>query len=74
MAEGLNNLGNGAGLDGFEAARDIEFSEFASWSEPERIAVNVDSLYREFSGEQTATDIFELFARMAALAGYAPSS
>ena len=74
MAEGLNNLGNGAGLGAFEAARDRELSEFASWSGPERIAVNVDSLYREFSGEQTATDIFELFARMAALAGYAPSS
>ncbi len=59
-----------AGLDAFEAARDIELSEYASWSDPERIAVNVDSLYREFSGEQNATDIFELFARMATLAGY----
>lgn len=59
-----------AGLSAFEAARDIELSEYSSWSDPERIAVNVDTLYREFSGERIATDIFELFSRMAELAGY----
>jgi glyoxylase-like metal-dependent hydrolase (beta-lactamase superfamily II) len=59
-----------AGLSAFEAARDIELAEYASWSDPERIAVNVDSLYREFRGEEASTDIFELFRRMAALAGY----
>ncbi|MEP5566969.1 MAG: MBL fold metallo-hydrolase [Halioglobus sp.] len=59
-----------AGLSAFEAARDIELSEYSSWSDPERIAVNVDSLYREFSGDEVMTDIFELFTRMAALAGY----
>lgn len=59
-----------AGLSAFEAAKDIELVEYSAWSDPERIAVNVDSLYREFRGEETATDIFELFARMAALAGY----
>lgn len=60
-----------AGLSAFEAARDIELAEYSAWSDPERIAVNVDSLYREFKGEQAATDVFELFTRMAALAGYA---
>jgi glyoxylase-like metal-dependent hydrolase (beta-lactamase superfamily II) len=59
-----------AGMDALEAARDIELHEYSAWSEPERIAVNVDSLYREFSGEQAATDIVELFTRMAELAGY----
>jgi glyoxylase-like metal-dependent hydrolase (beta-lactamase superfamily II) len=59
-----------AGMDAFEAAKDIELSEYSSWSDPERIAVNVDSLYREFSGEQTRTDVFELMRRMAALAGF----
>lgn len=59
-----------AGMDAFTAAKDIELCEYSAWSDPERIAVNVDSLYREFSGEQQATDIFELFTRMAALAGY----
>jgi glyoxylase-like metal-dependent hydrolase (beta-lactamase superfamily II) len=59
-----------AGMDAFEAARDIKLREYAAWSDPERIAVNVDSLYREFAGDQQATDIFELFTRMATLAGY----
>jgi len=59
-----------AGMSAFEAARDIELAEYSAWSDPERIAVNVDSLYREFSGSQTSTDIFELFTRMADLAGY----
>jgi glyoxylase-like metal-dependent hydrolase (beta-lactamase superfamily II) len=58
------------GMDAFEAARDIELSEYSAWSDPERIAVNVDSLYREFSGQKTATDMLELFRRMALLAGY----
>ena len=58
------------GMDAFEAAKDIELQEYSAWSDPERIAVNVDSLYREFAGEDTMTDVFELFGRMAELAGY----
>ncbi|MEP4148235.1 MAG: MBL fold metallo-hydrolase [Halioglobus sp.] len=63
-----------AGMSAFEAARDIELYEYSSWSDPERIAVNVDSLYREFSGDELMTDVFELFARMATLAGYEEST
>lgn len=63
-----------AGLSALEAARDIELAEYSAWSDPERIAVNVDSLYREFSASDQATDIFELFARMAELAGFTASS
>jgi cyclase len=59
-----------AGMTAFEAAKDIELSEYSSWSDPERIAVNVDSLYREFSDEQVATDTLELMGRMAELAGF----
>ncbi|MCB1705330.1 MAG: MBL fold metallo-hydrolase [Halioglobus sp.] len=59
-----------AGMDAFEAARDIELSEYSAWSDPERIAVNVDSLYREFSGAQLHTDMLELMRRMAELAGF----
>jgi len=59
-----------AGMSAFEAARDIELREYSAWSDPERIAVNVDSLYREFRGDGVTTDIFELFTRMAELAGY----
>jgi len=57
-----------AGLGAFEAAKDIELSEYSAWSDPERIAVNVDSLYREFSGQQARTDTLELLRRMAELA------
>ena len=59
-----------AGLSAFEAAKDIELAEYSAWSDPERIAVNVDSLYREFSGAEAATDILELFSQMAQLAGF----
>ncbi len=59
-----------AGMDALEAAKDIELREYSAWSDPERIAVNVDSLYREFSGSGATTDIFELFTRMAELAGF----
>jgi hypothetical protein len=59
-----------AGMGAFDAARDIELNEYSSWSDPERIAVNVDSLYREFAGEEMITDVVELFTRMAELAGF----
>jgi hypothetical protein len=59
-----------AGLSALEAARDIELAEYSAWSDPERIAVNVDSLYREFSGEEARTDMLELLSRMAELAGF----
>tara|TARA_R110002110_G_scaffold406421_1_gene626260 strand:+ start:61817 stop:62785 length:969 start_codon:yes stop_codon:yes gene_type:complete len=58
-----------AGMDAIEAAKDIELHEYSAWSEPERIAVNVDTLYREFSGADAVTDMVELFRRMADLAG-----
>ena len=59
-----------AGMGAFEAAGDIELSEYSTWSDPERIAVNVDSLYREFAAQQTRTDVLELFRQMACLAGF----
>ena len=59
-----------AGMGAFEAAKDIELSEYSAWSDPERIAVNVDSLYREFSGQAARTDILDLLRRMAELAGF----
>ncbi|MDE0931335.1 MAG: MBL fold metallo-hydrolase, partial [Halioglobus sp.] len=59
-----------AGMSAFEAAKDIELTEYSAWSDPERIAVNVDSLYREFSGDQARTNMLELMGQMAALAGF----
>ncbi|MEZ5501445.1 MAG: MBL fold metallo-hydrolase [Halioglobus sp.] len=59
-----------AGMSAFEAAKDIELDEYSAWADPERIAVNVDSLYREFRGDQERTDMLELIGRMADLAGF----
>ena len=59
-----------AGLSAFEAAKDIELGPFAGWLDAERIAVNVDTLYREFNKDSQVTDINTLFTQMAELAGY----
>jgi len=47
----------------FQAARDIALDRFASWGDPERMVVNVASLYREFGSKQEL-GIMELFAEM----------
>jgi glyoxylase-like metal-dependent hydrolase (beta-lactamase superfamily II) len=62
-----------AGLDAATAARDIPLGEFADWSDPERIVVNVDTLFREFgwreSGEAHAEpDTLRLLEGMSAYA------
>ncbi|HEY2178241.1 MAG TPA: MBL fold metallo-hydrolase [Caulobacteraceae bacterium] len=57
-----------AGLTAFEAAREIDMSDYDSWGDGERIVVNVATLYKEFSGEQTPNDAAVLFAQMAQLA------
>jgi cyclase len=57
-----------AGMPAPEAARDIPLDRYASWSEGERVAVNVISIYRELSGDQTPPSVASLFAQMAALA------
>ena len=54
-----------AGLSAEEASFDIALDDFSSWGDAERIAVNVDTLYREFSGSEALTEVTELFARMA---------
>lgn len=54
-----------AGLGVREAALDIALGEYSSWGDAERIAVNVDSLYREYRGDGKVTPVIELFALMA---------
>ena len=56
-----------SGMDAMEACRDINFSDFDSWGDSERIAVNVNSLYREFKGEKIREDVTLLFSQMAEL-------
>lgn len=54
-----------AGMPAREAAFDIALGEYRKWLDAERIAVNVHSLYREYSGDATPPDIVALFGLMA---------
>jgi cyclase len=56
-----------AGMNARDAAYDISITDFESWTDSERIAVNVNTLYREYSGGQDAPNIFEIFGLMAEL-------
>jgi glyoxylase-like metal-dependent hydrolase (beta-lactamase superfamily II) len=56
------------GMEVLEACKDIDLKAFSSWGDSERIAVNVNSLYREFKGEQQREDVTILFTQMAELA------
>ncbi len=58
-----------AGLGVIEAVKDIALGDYASWGDAERIAVNVDTLYREFSGGNAEpANPVELFGLMAQIA------
>jgi cyclase len=46
------------------AAQKISLDRFASWLDPERMIINVASLYREFSGAKAPLDRMALFAAM----------
>ena len=54
-----------AGLSVRDAAHDIALGDFSSWGDAERIAVNVDTLYREYRGDGQVTPVMELFGLMA---------
>ena len=56
-----------AGVSAVDAAHDIALGDFASWGDTERIAVNVNTLYREYSGDTSPPNTVELFALMAQL-------
>ncbi len=56
-----------AGMPAFEAALDITHPEYDQWLDAERIVVNVDRLYREFSSEHVIADVATSFAQMAQL-------
>ena len=57
-----------AGLSALEAAKDIALDDFASWGDAERIAVNVDTLYREFSDDSSPPNVLDLLNRIAEVA------
>ena len=54
-----------AGMDAAQAADDIDLSAFAGWGDPERIAVNVETAYRELDPSRPEASRPELFQRMA---------
>lgn len=56
-----------SGMSASEAARDINLADYESWGDAERIAVNVATLYREFSGDESAPNVPELFGLMTEL-------
>ena len=57
-----------AGLTAADAVHDIALGDYASWGDAERIAVNVHTLYREFSGNPDRPSPVELFGLMAKIA------
>jgi len=56
-----------AGMSVREAALDIKLGDFESWGDNERIAINVDTLFREFSGSTEPPKTVELFGLMGEL-------
>lgn len=54
-----------AGMTVEEAALDVALGEFRHWLDAERIAVNVDTLYREYRGDRSVPDMVQLFGFMA---------
>lgn len=58
-----------AGMEAPAAAAELMGGPYAHWGDPERIAVNVDALYREFRGQGEAADRVALFTQMAELKG-----
>ena len=53
-----------AGMGSFDAALDIDLGEYADWGDPERVVINVDSLYRELDADHGGAAAPELFTRM----------
>ncbi len=56
-----------AGMDAWDAARDIALNGFGEWGERGRISVNVDTVYRTLDPQHQRPDVIEQFKRMAAL-------
>ena len=56
-----------AGMSVRDAAHDISITDYESWSDSERIAVNVDTLFREYGGYTRPADTMEIFTLMAEL-------
>lgn len=56
-----------SGMSASEAALDISLSDYDSWGDAERIAVNVAVLYKEFARDTEPVSVADLFALMASI-------
>ncbi|MFZ2060941.1 MAG: MBL fold metallo-hydrolase [Candidatus Binatus sp.] len=56
-----------AGMSSWEAAQNIPLGSFGGWEDPERLAVTVDTIFREINDDHSSRNILELFGRMAQL-------
>ncbi len=56
-----------AGMSAADAARDIELGAYTEWSDWERIAINVDTVYGELDPSHESPGIIGLFAQMASI-------
>jgi glyoxylase-like metal-dependent hydrolase (beta-lactamase superfamily II) len=54
-----------SGMSAEDAADDIDIGDFRDWGDPERIAVNVETLYQEFDPARPVVPVPQLFVRMA---------
>jgi glyoxylase-like metal-dependent hydrolase (beta-lactamase superfamily II) len=54
-----------AGMTFEQAANDIKWDAFRDWNDSERLLVNVEQCYREFSGDNSPRDVIGLFTLMA---------
>jgi glyoxylase-like metal-dependent hydrolase (beta-lactamase superfamily II) len=56
-----------AGMSSWEAAQNISLGSFGGWEDPERLAVTVDTIFREINDDHSHRNILELFGQMAQL-------
>jgi len=56
------------GMSAQEAAKDIDLDRYETWTDGERIAVNVASIFRELKGDQSHPKMVDSFMCMAELA------
>jgi glyoxylase-like metal-dependent hydrolase (beta-lactamase superfamily II) len=56
-----------AGMDSWQAAQDIALGSFGNWLDAERLAVTVNTIYRELGAPSASRSTVELFGRMAEL-------
>jgi len=56
-----------AGMSSWAAAQDIALDSFAGWEDAERLAVTVDTIFREINDDHSRRDVLDLFRRMAQL-------